>query len=418
MKRFLYISLIVIVVLVAAVFFLLQRNQPAAPASPGNTTGSLPQTGTPNSNNNGGGTAGSGTAQGNTTSGSPTVGGAGTSAKFGVVSNEPVLDYFVDAQNNVVALEPDGKMALVTNGQASDLDSAAVQNLIEGALSHDGKKAFVNYGDPGNPQMSVFDVAGKTWTPLATGMLGPVWSPADYRIAYFMQNKDGTESIMTLDASKATNKPVALITLNIGDAVLSWPSRNQLVIADKPSAYTQGSAWIFDLSKKTLTPEAIGVFGLETGWSNATSTVGLLFESGGHGGTLSLLNPSTGSTQALSLSTLPSKCLFTLLASASSTSSTSASSTKGQPVPALHSALYCAVPQGGLFANARLPEDYEEMALFTTDAFYSIDLVTGDVNQFFSPTGGFDAQNLKLFNGVLFFTNRYDQKLYAITLAK
>jgi hypothetical protein len=81
--------------------------------------------------------------------------------------------------------------------------------------------------------------------------------------------------------------------------------------------------------------------------------------------------------------------------------------------------LYCAVPRDqDTFGVARLPDEYDQKMLFTADDFYRINTTSGALSTVFSNTNlTLDATDLKIANGILFFVNRYDQKLYAIKLA-
>ena len=188
MRRYLYIILAVVVVLVAGavVYFIFFNQAQPVPGATG-TPGALPAGGTQN------GTVGTLPSGGIATS-TPSA-----SAKFGVVSGEPVFAYFVDTQNDVVIVEPDGTIARITDGQPTSLSSSKIDNLITAGFSRDGTRVLVNFGNSANPQTSIFDLAVKAWMPLAVGILSPVWSPNDHRIAYLKANTGGGETLATLD---------------------------------------------------------------------------------------------------------------------------------------------------------------------------------------------------------------------------
>ncbi len=426
MRRSLWLPIIIVGVVVvgAAIYlFLFKGSSSVTPGSPG-TTGSLPSVGTQtgSGNNGGGNTAGQGTG-GAPVAGLPSANGP---VKFGIVSDEPVLAYMVDAQNNVAIVEPDGKIATVSAGQVNMLSSSAVQNVLNAGVSYNSQKAFVNFGDPANPQTSIFDLTAKTWTPLPAGIMGPVWSPTDNRIAYLKNNSDGSVSLATIDVSKATNKPVLLSTFAVQDLTIGWPNKNQIILQDRPSVYAQGGAWTFDLSKKTLSRIATPVFGFEAAWSMTTSTTALVLSSPmyGRSGSLALVYPFSTSTQPLNLQTLPSKCAFnyevpaTSTAAAASTTAGSSTTTAAGAAPTPYLALYCGVPRSSNdYSIAILPDDYNQMAVFTSDDFYRINTDTGVLEQIFSPGVSVDSSNPHVFNNILFFVNRYDHKLYAISLA-
>jgi hypothetical protein len=96
-------------------------------------------------------------------------------------------------------------------------------------------------------------------------------------------------------------------------------------------------------------------------------------------------------------------------ASATQAVSGAASSTK---------TLYCAVPRNQQkLGFSTLPDDYLMRALYTSDNFLAINLDTGNTTPVFTDASQtLDATNLKIFNQILFFVNRYDNKLYAISL--
>jgi hypothetical protein len=190
------------------------------------------------------------------------------------------------------------------------------------------------------------------------------------------------------------------------DVTVQWPSKNNMIISDRPSAYTTGSIWLFNVSSKTLSPVVYENLGMESLWNASGSA--LLFSAGSNnaGGELTFKNAS-GTEKTLSFATLPSKCVFG--------PSTAASGTANPSV-----LIYCAVPRDqNTFSIARLPDEYDQNVYFTDDDFYRMDAGTGSLNQIFSfGTAGLsiDATRVKAFNNILFFINRYDQKIYALAL--
>lgn len=433
-RRIVYIivAIIVIAALAFAAYWFFFRNQ-GAPVPAGGTTGSLPSVGTQGgssaSETAGGSTGGTaGTAgTGNTVVGAGNIGvfspgnAPNTASPFGLISNEPTLAYFDDAQNNVTIVEPSGKIASILNGQPTFLNSTAIQDVISAGFSHDGTKVVVSFGDPTNPQTSIFTVATKSWTPLPGGIISPVWSPVDGRIAYLTENSGGGETLSSLDTANAKAKPVSLATLHLADVTIAWPSSNQIVIADKPSSYESGSVLLFNIAKRTVDQPFGGGAGLDTVWSNNTSSDALVFTAGAaeHGGTLALWNPAVGSMQNLVFLTLPSKCIFNNETGSSSAPAGSASSTlvSTSTAPMPYTAFYCGIPQDqNVLAGQALPDAYDQMALFTTDSFFKVRADNGATQNLYTPPIAVDATNLHVFNNILFMINRYDQKLYALSL--
>ena len=207
------------------------------------------------------------------------------------------------------------------------------------------------------------------------------------------------------------------------DLALYWIGANQIILSDKTSASYAGSVLSLDIKKKTLSTIIENNLGLQSIW-NVPLGVGLVFTSkySGGGGSVSLFDLSGVRLNGLNFITLPSKCAFfvqqqeasiqattTKLASATQAASGAASSTK---------TLYCAVPRDQKkLGFSTLPDDYLMRALYTSDNFLAINLDTGNTTPILTDTSqALDATNLKIFNGTLFFVNRYDNKLYAISL--
>lgn len=335
-----------------------------------------------------------------------TSGTSASSSKFGVVSNDPALDYFVDAANTVTVVKPDGTIESIANNKTSILSSSVVTNIITASFSFDGKKVFVTYRVGTTTQSSVFDLATQAWTHLPNGIQSLVWSPINYQIAYFTPTDTGSEVLTTIDAGVTSSKPVAIASLTMEDMVLQWPNKNTIVISDRPSAYTEGSIWLFNIPSKTLSSAVYENFGAESLWNASNSA--LIFSAGinNAGGQLAFQDTS-GAQKVLLFATLPSKCTFGPLVVASGTANPS-------------TIMYCAVPHDqDTFSIARLPDEYDQSKYFTDDDFYRVDATAGSLNQIFSfslVNQNIDAMRMKVLNNILFFINRYDQKVYALAL--
>jgi hypothetical protein len=329
-----------------------------------------------------------------------------SSSKFGIVSNDPSLDYFVTSGNVVELIKPDGTIETISDNTAVVLSDAVVSNIINAAFSYDGKKAFVTYQLATTTQTSVFDIASKTWSHLPRGIESPVWSPVNYQIAYLTQSDAGAETLSTIDASATTTKPAIITSFQMEDSLLQWPNKNTIIISDRPSTYVAGSVWSFDIPSKTLSSIAYENLGEESMWNASGSA--LLFSGGKNysGGSLTFLDQN-GSLRSLSFATLPSKCVFG--PSSAATSSTSSVNL-----------FYCAAPADqAMFSIVRLPDEYDQKVYFSNDIFYSVDTGSGALAQLFSYSAAglnIDATKLKVFNNILFFINRYDQKIYALAL--
>lgn len=353
-----------------------------------------------------------------------------TGNRFGIVAQNPVLDFFVDKQNNVLLVQPDGRIIKLANGQQSILNSSTITDLVQAIFSYDGAKILAVFGNQTNSQASVFDVATKAWQPLAGIIKSAAWSPNNYQIAYFSE-KNGANTLATLDASKTKNRPVELLKIRAQDLTLVWLNPSKILMSDKGSALYAGSVWSFDAKNKTIASIVEDKVGLESLWSGPAD-LGLIFgiNLGGRGGRLSLIDTKGAPLNDLNFLTLPSKCAFDLQiqnqtstppsapTSTKKTSSAPRSSTTTVIKTTVSKLLYCAIPRDSRkMAVNQLPDAYGNKSLFTADDFYQVNLGDGGVAPLFTDQNTtLDAANLKIFNQTVFFLNRLDQKLYAISL--
>jgi hypothetical protein len=232
-----------------------------------------------------------------------------------------VLDYFVDAQNNITAIQPTGAVITISNGQSSLINSSTISDIVSASFSYDGKKILLSFGDPSNPQAELFDVASKIWTTLPQGMQSPRWASSGYQIAFLASAGTGKESLSMINAAIPKSGVATLLTLHANDMALQWIGKTQFVLSDKPTSYVNGSAWLFNSQNDTLTPIISNQAGIETIWSSSTNPLGLIFsiDQSGQGQTLDLDTTSGAVVQKLSYLTLPSKCLFSTENTATST---------------------------------------------------------------------------------------------------
>jgi hypothetical protein len=403
MRRYRYIIIGVIVAIIVglAAFLLISRNQSQI-VTPGES-GTLPQTGTQaNANNN---TVGQvGLPAGNASQ-------APLAAIFGVVSNEPVLNYFVDASNTVITVEPDGKIEQITNTQSIYLNSTEIPNVTFADFSYDGKRVLVGFGNPTALQWSIFDVAKKAWSPLSVNPTAAAWSPSNYQIAYLAQTSD-VSSLETIDTSDPHASPKFLTSFPATDFQVLWRSPSTIFLLDKSSALFSGSIFGVDAKTGTLSRIVANRVGLESQWSN-NGTLGLILAGTdlARGGHLGIIDNAGNLLHQMSFLTLPSKCAFATSAGTApaTTTLTGASSTF---------ALFCGVPRDATkLNNNSLPDAYEERMFMTLDDLYRVNLPDGSVGAILvGASQNLDVSNVKFFNNILFFVNRYDQKLYALSL--
>jgi hypothetical protein len=330
---------------------------------------------------------------------------ASSSVKHGVVFESPVSDFFVNSENEVLFVQTDGQIGEFSNGTTTLISPAKIQNLISADFSFDGSKILLVYGDASIPKISIFDIKESIWQPLTDSFKSVSWAPHDLRFAALTQDR-----IITIDTGKKGNPIKEISKFRAQDAALDWAASDKIIIKEKGSYLVRGSVWVFDLKTNALTSAVSEKFGVDTVWSRTGDyALVLSSESERDPGVLRLINSKKEEIAELNFLTVPSKCSFYKTGNASSSASSSNSSSV---------LMACGIPrdQSGL-GNYSLPDDYYMKKFFTQDNFYSIELSTGKVKTLFSENGiAWDGTRLKIFGDKLFFINRYDNRLYGISL--
>ena len=426
MKRiYLIIGVVALAVIALAAWWFFSRSQ-LIPAAPG-TAGSLPGIGIPSIGFSGG------NGQPGSSQGSQNGVGTGTPGQpigknFGIVSNETVLNYFVSASNSAVTIQPDGKIEQISSGQSTYLSSSAISGIISAEFSYDGKRVLVGFGNQASPQWSVFDIDKKAWTPLPMNPAVAAWSPYDYQIAYFAA-ASGANALETIDLANSKAKPKILVSFPNQDFGILWASSSTIFLSDRSNALFSGSILAINPKTGILSSVVQSRVGLEARW-NAGGTLGIILAGTrlGRGGSLGIIDNAGNLVHEISFLTFPSKCVFPPLAtttlqappsaitvvSGTALRATTTTVALSKPSPSV----ICGVPRNAsALSNGQLPDAYDEMRIMTSDDIYQIGLADGKVTPVFNdPLQGLDVSNVKFFNGAVFFVNRYDQKLYAISL--
>lgn len=330
---------------------------------------------------------------------------SGGSNRFGVVSQREVLDYTLDARNHVFIAARDGNIIEIADNKENVIYEASAPVPLSASFSYDGKKVLSSFGDPARPRWSVFDITAGSWEPLSEEIMHPVWSPNDYRIAYLA--RQGTRfALSVLDLGNRTPRPQAIFSFSTSHLDLSWNTPGYILLSELPTGFAPSSIWKLDVQKKTLEPLILDQLGANVTWGK-TAERGLAFISlgKGSGGTLALVDGKGETEQTLNIQTLPEKC-------------TLYRHTKEKEIGETAELIVCAVPrETDEFSRLTLPDDYYQKVFFTSDNIHAIDLKTGTLSPIFEDASfAIDAHKLKTFGAIVFFINRKDMRLYAVSL--
>jgi len=280
-----------------------------------------------------------------------------------------------------------------------NLKSSVSQNVIKENLSEihsfspNGKYILLSSGYPFETKYQLFDVAKNEFASLPAGIFSVTWDPASQKIAYLRKIND-TSEIGTFSLSN--KRGTRIIGLNVADGEISWPTKNEIYIADRPSVASPSSLWRLNLTTLSLTNIAKNETGLLVGW-DLDGKNALKFSVSGPKIFFTLVDKNNKLIWDFSTSgfiTFPGKCAFGV------------------------NKIYCAVPKS-INKSWILPDDYLKGKFFSEDTLYEIDLSTLSsglpiIKPIYFGLEKIDAIELKMTENKLHFINRYDQKLYSV----
>lgn len=338
--------------------------------------------------------------------------------KMKILSDQPIFDYFVrqsfsggglatstNSQAEIFYLNQDGKIFKVKEDVEDEaVTSEHIDNLQSIKSSSDGKLALIKFGYSTSsgqaPQFVIFNSETKVQEFLPENTMAVAFSPDAKKIVY-LQKQAGfkTASDLIIKELFGTKpKTAKILSFNQMDFDLNWILPETVILAPKPSAFSDSSVWSVDIKNKTFKPlSLIDLSGLIINWSidgRTDGKFGLQFNSGKEGSknSLILINEKGEKKANLDFLTLPNKCFFS------------------EPK------IYCAIPLE-ISNSAVLPDDYLKKAVYFRDFIYQIDIEKNSFSEIFSAVEPvIDAVNLRILDNKLLFINRYDGRLYGLEL--
>lgn len=295
----------------------------------------------------------------------------------------PIVDYWVQADNDIFALTETGQVVTITNDKVELVNSQTFSKIHYLVPSFDGSKIILTFNYPDAPRFSVFDTTDGTWRGLPSTTRAAAWSPNSLEIAYLEGN-----TLKILEPQKQTTKTI--LSIFQPDVQLQWIEPNQLFFHSYPSASLITRVWSLNLKTKSVVP-FLNETGAVVAWSS-DKELALKLRSSTQGSILSLFH-KTGTQIDLNILTLPEKCVL------------------------VNNQIYCGVPKV-IREGLTLPDDYYQRNVYFDDNLYLIDLNNG-TNSLLIENPGFpiDVIHPKLTSDdKLLFINRYDNKLYGLKL--
>lgn len=303
------------------------------------------------------------------------------------LSDIELLEYWVDKSDRTAyGVSLDGKVYKIpAGGTSEELFALGSKNISAVYPAPVGNQAIVLSEYPSSPFFSIINpvTKGRLFLPLDT--VSAAWSPDAKEVVYL---KGQTLNIFTV----ANGRSRFITNLDMTDILLEWKVPREIYIGTRAGAGILGSWWTYNLDRKTLRSLTQELPSLIVAWSSDGKS-GLEFsqKTPSRPAGLSLIHPD-GSRIYLNTVTLPDKCTF-----------------EGNII-------YCAEPK---IANATdWPDSYYQNQR-TADTIVRIDLSPYlDKLTLYSgeDTTQIDAYRPLKISSSLYFINRRDNKLYALSL--
>lgn len=308
-----------------------------------------------------------------------------------ILTSSKAYGFFVDTEAtstpNIYYLSDDGIHRMTVEG-GNDVLVAPIKQYVQNISSTSGGMIVKTTDSNGtNPHSYIFTPRTETLIELPDTVVAATLNHDGSRVASLISESTGVSRIVISNADLSSPKTVlsfAQTGFNI-----AWPNQETIYLMQPPSNVAQSSVWKVDVASSTINNIIAPQTGMIASFSEASpymmvfSRYALALES------------SIDGTTILSLpQTLPSKCAW------------------GE------SAIYCGVPQG-YPKGVILPDSYLQRAFYSVDSLYRIDLSTkqsGEVTLSNLPALDINSPILLENQELLIFINRYDQKLYSMSL--
>ncbi|MDP1689313.1 MAG: hypothetical protein Q8L47_04265 [bacterium] len=307
----------------------------------------------------------------------------------------PTLSGYYINNGRAITVSENGLVNSVKGQDVQSLKSAAFgEAIIKIIPSFDGKWFLEKWGNNSSPKFSLFDIENKSWIKLSdVNYMDMDFAPGESKIIY-LEQVNGKINLGIIDLTKKTKDGFTRSVINsltLRDSEITWASSDVILFKEKPAARIPSSIWKYTISSKNFEPLITGQNGLWLEW-NKTVNYGIKFTNV-EDGRLEVIDARGENIFTLPFITFPDKCVLNA------------------------DSLYCAVPQIPPLSK-ELPDDYLKRAFYTNDLFYKADLKSGKLELLFGVSASplLDVKDLKIEGNKLYFINRYDKKLYQLSL--
>ncbi len=301
------------------------------------------------------------------------------------------VEYYSKDQGNMYKVNFDGS-------NLSRVSSANLAGLLQILWSPTKEKILGTFQENNTTTKYLHDYQNGTSIRLNEKINQAAWSPDGNRIVIQSFNPDANNNVISI-ADATGNNFKNIFQTRIKDLVLEWPMADKISVRTKTSGLSEGMLITINPDNGSFSDVLHDIYGLNTRWFPLGDKV-LYSATNSEGGSLNLFTADQNGQNAkdVNLATLVEKCAFSQD----------------------NRTLFCAIPQR-LSENVVWPDDYYKGLVTTEDAFWKINLDTGQKTQLFG-----SGTNARAYDAVdpfpspqedyLFFVNKKDGLLYSLKI--
>lgn len=221
-------------------------------------------------------------------------------------------------------------------------------------------------------------------------------NPDKNKLFYILTHSGGATGIISeFDGSKKNQ----VFDSPLREWLAEWPSTQTVALTTKPSASTPGFMFLLNTKNGALTRAISGIMGLTT-LVNPDASLVLYSENTPDGLSLKTYSFKKAASEVMSVTTLPEKCVWSKMDSTN---------------------IYCSVPT--YLGEGTYPDGWYQGVSSFSDDIWKIDTKSGIADLVAEPKKlvGRDIDGTNLFlspkEDFLFFTNKFDSRVWSLRLA-
>lgn len=315
----------------------------------------------------------------------------------GAAAKNSTVMYIEKSTGHVYEVFPDGT-------QRSRLSNTTILRIFEVFWSYDAEKFIAEYFDEeradGSGYLSArfLSASVSTTTDAAKGVILPqsafeaAVSPSEEKI-FYLSSEDDSAYVAGITADFSNKKQRQILTIPFAELNASWPAKNIIALATKPSAVAEGSLYFLNAITEDFQKILGGVNGLTALVSPSVDNV-IYSQSANKAVETKILNIKERVSKDFELITLPEKCVWSGIEDF---------------------VVYCAAPK--IFPRADYPDEWYQGLISFGDSIWKINVSSGETAVLLSES---DIDAVKLFlsasEDYLFFVNKKDGTLWSLKI--